>query len=436
MRRLNRSAAVVCVLVILSLILAACGSSGSSSSGGSSSASAESGFGLRQLTIGDLVPLTGSIASYGVPGKKAASLAVSEIEAAIKQTHADQEVALLNEDTSSEDPQSAVQAANKVVGEGATCVAGPWASSQAIPVARSVTIREGVTMVTLASANEITTLPDDGLVNRTNPPDQLQGVALVDAIEESLGGVKGKVANIGVRNDAYGTGFEETFKSTWESKGGVIGVDLAYDPDQPSYESEAQELVSGDPDVFVIADFPETFVKVAPALVRTGQWSPAKTWVTDPLALDTLPEEIGQSATEGMRGTTPGVKESSRARKAFDKLFEEAPGPKVQTYSPQSFDAAMVCYLAAAAAGSSNGDDIAAQISAVTSAPGKKFDFTQLPLAIEALQDGEDIDYEGASGPLEINEAGDPTVGTYSVFRFKNAKLETPEQITVSEEES
>ncbi len=79
-----------------------------------------------------------------------------------------------------------VSAARKLVGDGASCIAGSWASSVSIPVARSVSIREGVLQISPASTStEITDLEDDGLMNRTPPTDNLQGPALADAFEDA-----------------------------------------------------------------------------------------------------------------------------------------------------------------------------------------------------------------------------------------------------------
>jgi hypothetical protein len=38
--------------------------------------------------------------------------------------------------------------------------------------------------------------------------------------------------------------------------------------------------------------------------------------------------------------------------------------------------------------------------------------------AIEADQAGEDIDFEGVSGNLDLDDNGDPTVGTYDVYSY------------------
>ena len=389
------------------------------------------------LTIGDIVPLTGDLSDYGPPGRKAADLALDQINAAVKEAGADHTVKVVHEDDQT-DPQAAVQAARKVVADNASCIAGGYSStSSTIPIARSVSIREGVLQITPAStADEITGLEDDGLINRTAPPDRFQGPTLAGLVEDSLGGAQGKTINIAARNDASGTGLADPFTKPWEAKGGNIGERVIYDPKQPSYNSEAAKIVSGDPDGWVIIDFPETFQKVGPALVRTGKWDPKKSFITDGLASSSLPEDVGRDATEGMRGTAPGSPDSGEAAQAFDKLFADAPGPKRQTFDAQNFDAVILCYLSAVAAGSTDGKDMAAELQDISGPGGDKFTFEQLPDAIKALQNGDDIDYEGASGPVNLNEDGDPTAGVYDIYRFKDGKIEVFDELPIEEPES
>jgi ABC-type branched-subunit amino acid transport system substrate-binding protein len=381
------------------------------------------------LTIGDLVPLTGALSDFGPPGRKASDLAVEQIRQAAEEIGAEHTVRVVHEDTQTE-PQASVQAARKVIADGASCLTGAWASADTIPVARSVAMREDVPQISPAStSDQITELQDDGLISRTVPPDSFQGPALAAAIEQALGSAEGKVVNIGARNDAYGTGLADTFSAEWEKRGGEIGRRVIYDPNQPSYNSEAAQIASGNPDAYVIVDFPETYSKVGPALVRAGRWNASDTWVTDGLKSSSLPNDAGEEATEGMRGTAPGVPDEDSAAQAFDRLWTQAGGPGRQTFDAQNFDAAMLCYLAAVAAGSTDGADIAEHVRAVSGPPGAKYTWEQLADAVAALQQGDDIDYDGASGPIDLNEAGDATAGVYDIFRFQGGELENFDEV-------
>ena len=417
MRRSSLALAAAVAALTLALGVVACGDSDDETTGGGGG-----GSGQLDLTIGNLVPLTGDLAPYGAAGEKAGDLAGQQIDAAIKKAGVDQTVEVVAEDGASDD-QGGVQAARKLIADGATCISGDYASTATVAVARSVTVPEGVLLISPAStADALSDLDDDGLFARTAPPDGLQGTALADRMDQELGGLKGKTINIGARNDLYGTGFADSLEAELEDRGATVAEKVVYDPEQPSYNSEAEQITSGNPDNFVIIDFPETFAKLGPALVRTGNWESTKTFITDGLSSTDLPKEVGGEATEGMLGTAPGTF-SGAAPDAFDKLYEGAPGPPRNLFDSTSFDDVILCYLAAVAAGSTDGEAMAEAVVDVTGPPGKKVTFEQLPVAIKALENGEDVDYEGASGPVDWDENGDLSRYIYDISQFKGGKL-------------
>jgi ABC-type branched-subunit amino acid transport system substrate-binding protein len=402
----------------LVLGLAACGGGDDNGGGG--------GTGKIDLTIGDSIPLTGDLADFGPPGQKASDLAVSVINQANQQAGVDNTVKVVHEDNETS-PQAAVQAARKLVdSDNASCITGAWASSDTIPTAQSVSIPDGVLQISPAStSDEITSLNDDGLVNRTAPPDSFQGPTLANTMADAMGGAQGKTVNIGARNDSYGTGLAGTFGDAWKELGGTVGQQVIYDPEQPSYDSEAAQITSGNPDAIVIIDFPETFAKVGPALQRTGNWDPSKGWFTDGLASGDVPESVDAQVIDGMRGTAPGSPDKGEASTAFDDLYTSSDPKDVdrQTFDTQNFDATILCYLAAVAAGSTDGKDMADKLVDVSAPPGTPYTWEQLPEAIKALQNGDDIDYQGASGAIDMDAAGDATAGVYDIFTFKGATL-------------
>jgi branched-chain amino acid transport system substrate-binding protein len=418
-----KAVSVAAALLAATIGIAACGDDGGG--GGEKSLS---------LVIGDSLPLTGDLADFGPPGRKAADLAIDQIRKGIEAAGVDHQVRITHEDNQT-DPGAAVSVARKLVADGAGCIIGAWASADTIPTARSVTIREGVLLITPASTDDaITNLKDDGLVNRTAPPDRFQGPALANAIDKSLGGASGKTVNIGARNDAYGTNLTKTFGDAWKEKGGEIGEQVIYDPKQPSYNSEAERIASGNPDAFVIIDFPETYQKVGPALVRTGNWDPKKTWGTDGIASSSLPEKAGAEATEGIRGTAPGAPERNpEPAIAFDRLYNRSAPKNIerQTFDSQQFDAVLLCYLAAVAAGSTEGKDMADEIRNVSAPPGTNYSWEQFPQMIKALQNGDDVDYTGASGAIDMNEDGDATSGVYDLYRFKGGEIEIYSELPI-----
>lgn len=409
------------------MTLAACGGSdddgSSTSAGGASNASYD-------VKIGLLAPLTGPLGAFGPSNEKAARLAVEQVNAALERAGAD--IGLTLEVVDAEGtPQSAQQAARKLAASGVSCMVGPEASSQAVSVAQSVARREGIpTISPSATSAALTTLDDGGFFNRTSPSDDFQALALANLMEERLGGADGTIS-IGARNDTYGEGLASSLKAEWEERGGTVNGPVLYDPEQPSYNSEAASIVEGDNDAVVIIDFPETYVKMGAALLRTGKLDTSKLFLNESLGVDEIPQGVPPKSLDGGSGTRAGAPKSGEAAEAFDTLWAEAGGAARQAYDAQTFDAAMLCALAAVAAGSEDSEAIAEQVQPVSGPSGTQYSFVQLDQAVADLLAGDDVDFEGVSGPLDLDEDGDPTAAVYDLWRYADGKLEIERQVEV-----
>lgn len=422
MHRKAAARALATGALALSLGLAACGDDEEEGDGGEAGQAPQ-----FELMIGDMVPLTGDLSPFGPPGRTAADLAVEQVNQAAQQAGVQTQVRVEHADTETTE-QAAVQAARQLTGGGATCLTGAWASASTLATANSVAIRQRTPLISPASTGaEITELDDNGFVWRTAPSDNLQAPALANVVEQELGGTTGTLS-LAARNDAYGQGFAERFQAAWTEKGGQVSGPVLYDPEQPNYNSEAGQIVSGDPDAYVIIDFPETYTRMGAALVRTGEFDASRMFTPDGLAAEEIPEGIPAEALQGARGTRPGTPEEGAVVDAFEQAFTQAGGRRY-TFDAQNFDAVMLCYLGALAAGSPEGRDIAEQLQAVSGPPGTKYNFTQLPQAVRALADGEDIDFEGVTGPIDFDDNGDPSAATYEAFRYgEDGELEVLRQ--------
>ena len=168
---------------------------------------------------------------------------------------------------------------------------------------------------------------------------------------------------------------------------------------------------------------PAAGVAVAQKLVNrgatclTGSWSPAVTIATARAV--SIPEgvlQISPTSTRDelvsledhglVRGIASDLPEGDdQAVRAFEDLYasSEPTDIGVQTFDAQSFDAVVLCYLAAVAAGSVDGRAMADHVGAVSASPGRRYTWQQLPDAILALERGKDIDYQGASGGNELS---------------------------------
>lgn len=410
-------------ITALSLGVAACGDD--NDNGGDGGGSTLSG----ELTLGALIPQTGDLSIFAPAGEKAANLAAEVASNALSDAGSDATVTLNVGDTETK-PQPAQQAANQLISDGASCLAGAWGSAQTIPVGQSVAASQQIPLISPASTSpEITDLPDDGFVFRTAPSDALQGQVLSDAVGEAFG--TDATISVAARNDAYGEGIANQFAEAFETSGGTVNGPVLYDVEAATYDSEASEITSGNPDGYVIIDFEDPYGKVGAALVRTGDFDATKMFTADGLAFDKIPNTIPGDALDGASGTRPATPEGTDTAQAFEQLYADSNlKPKARnTFDAQNFDAVSLCVLAAVAAGSTDGADIQAQVQDVASAPGDQYDYTQMSDAITALQNGDDIDFQGVSGSLDLDDNGDPTVATYEVWKYDNGSLAVEQQV-------
>lgn len=407
-------------LAACAALAAGCGDSDDESAGGAGASAGDT-----SLTLGTLLPLTGDLSAIAPPIDGAVELAAKQASAANAGIQASK-----RSGDSAGDPQQAIQAARQVIDSGAACLVGPVTTPETQAVLTSVTKVRRVPMLPLAGGDAVSTLDDDGTVFRTVPPDRLQSMALFEAVEKALGGAQGKRVAFAYQNGPYGEDFVRGFTTAWKQAGGTIQGPIAYDPTQAGYDTEAGKIVAGDPDAYVIIDYPDTYAKVGAALLRTGRFDAHKLFVPTTLALPRIPKDIPRKALEGARGVRIGSPSDTPQAKALDKVFTDA-GVERGSLDANAFDAGILCTLAAAAAGSDDPGDIADQLPAVAGPPGRKVTFLDLASAIGDVQDGKEIDYEGVSGPIDFDDHGDPSTQLFDFYTYRDGRLSVDRQAAV-----
>lgn len=380
------------------------------------------------ITVGTTLSLTGDGSVFGPVFQKSAEFAVDLANKALTANGIkDINVKITSGDDGSK-PDSAVSAARKVIGDGANCIAGSIQSGNTIAIANGAAIPAGIPQIAPASTSALVTdLNDNGLVYRIAPSDVLQGPVLAAAIRAEVG--RGKTISFAARNDAFGSGLVRSTEAAWKKLGGrETRSPVLYDPGAANYDSEAQQIVAGNPDAFVILDFPQTYAKVGAALLRTGKFDASKLFVGGGQPA-VIPSFVPREAMEGARGTRPAVPLGAALSRAWDAQFAAFAGnPQRQSLDVNEFDAAITCVLASIAAKSNNGKAIASKLRAISGPPGEKFTFLQLRQAIKALRAGKDINYEGIAGPIDWDAKGDPAAATYDFYKYVGGTLTTQRQ--------
>lgn len=409
MTRTSRLWRSLAVAGAASLVLAACGGddddsgSGDESPGGDSNAEATSDEPLR---LGTLLPETGNLAFLGPPEFAGVDLAIQEINEAggvlghdVEVTHTD----------SSDASNTAVtqQSTDSLLNAGVAAIIGAASSGVSFTVLDRIVQDETIMFSPANTSPDFTTYEDDGLYFRTAPSDVLQGQVLGDVI---LGDGHANVAIMNI-DDSYGNGLAQYLTETLESGGGTIAASIVYDPQASNYTSEVSQVASAAPDAIALIGFEET-VTIIPELVTQGVGPQSIPLYFVDGNISNWGDQLPAGLLEGNKGTQPGAEIGDEFR---TRLLEVDPELQDFNYAPESYDAAILLALAAIQAGSVESRDIADNLVDVSR---EGTECTAFQECADLLADGEDIDYNGVSGPVEFTDAGDPETATIGVYQY------------------
>ena len=85
-------------------------------------------------------------------------------------------------------------------------------------------------------------------------------------------------------------------------------------------------------------------------------------------------------------------------------------------FVPHSYDAAALVAIAAEAAKDGTGEAIKGKIREIANAPGQEV--SDVCEALKLVKDGKDINYQGVSGDVDLDELGD-VKGNYDVWQVQ-----------------
>ena len=376
------------------------------------------------LKYGVLAGLTGDGAAFGQPWNQAAMLAVDYINQSLKDQGLSEKwkLTMVGAQDTGGNAQQGVEAAKKLVSiDGAKIVIGDFFSASTAAVAPAVTIPNKVLQFTGGTNPSLTKLNQAGqptLLWQPVPADDLQGKVLAQLMGEQFG--KTATVNVGIRNDAYGNGLGDTFKQAWADGGGKIGKYVVYNPTQPTYDTEAQQLVDGDPAGWLFVDFCANWVKLVGPLQRTGKWDATRSYGGDSLTDCGGNAKIKDAAVPGFHSTSGNVKSGSSFPE-FSKLFlAKMGGTTFNSGTSEAFDAVFVAFVAAVSEKSDDPTKISAGITKVTNPPGKDLSYTDLPEVIRMLLAGQPVHFNGAGGGLNFEPGGRVTSSAYDIWQVND----------------
>jgi ABC-type branched-subunit amino acid transport system substrate-binding protein len=412
MSRPSRAWRSVAVIGVAGVLLAACGGGEEEPSTGGTGTDAEAttpagdvAQGDGELVIGTLLPQTGNLAFLGPPEFAGVQLAINDINAAGGVNG--KPVKKVDSDSGDASTDIASQSVDRLLSNNVDAIIGAASSGVSFTVIDKITSNGVVQFSPANTSPDFTDYKDNGLYFRTAPSDVLQGRVLGNQV------ISDGYLNVGILalDDPYGTGLATNVEKAVSEGGGEVVEKAIYDPKAANYSAEVSKLKAANPEAIVLIGFDET-KKIVPELIAQGIGPQNVPLYFVDGNLSDYSADFQPGTLEGTKGTLPGSESSAEFK---DQLLAVDPSLKDFSYAPESYDAAVMISLAAIAAGNDSGAAIASKLVEISKEGEKCNSFADCS---KLLEDGQDIDYDGKSGPVEFSDKGDPTEATIGIYQY------------------
>ncbi|MBW3578536.1 MAG: ABC transporter substrate-binding protein [Actinobacteria bacterium] len=378
------------------------------------------GRGDGQLTIGRVLPESGFLDYLGESMINATEMAVEDINEAGGVLGRD--VRLLEEDSGT-DPTVAGPNVNSLLASGSDVIVGAAASGVTLSFLDVLFQNQIVNCSPSATSPEFLTQPNAAFMFRTVAPDDAVAPVIADEIVTRDGHSSVVIVN---RSDSYGQSLADLVQEELEALNAEVLATVEYTEEEQTFDTQVNTVTENDPDAVVLIAFREgaTFLR---RLAETD-FDVSAVYGADGVFSGRLPEfaagEGGDvSILDGMK--VIGASGSQDFNERLNEFLpEEAKSEFI--YGGQSYDCVTILALAAEQAQTDDSSQFADLILDITRGGEKCTDFASCK---QLLDDGQDIDYDGASGEIELREPagegnlGNPTVTTYAVARYEDGEL-------------
>ncbi|MCY3634545.1 MAG: ABC transporter substrate-binding protein [bacterium] len=372
----------------LALAATACGG------GGDGTNAAQPAGNELELVIGSVWPEANPEASSDSPVTASIDLAVKDIHAAGGR------VRLLRGDYGT-DPEAASEAVDRLLGEGAHVILGAGSSQASQSFIQTLYDAQIPQCAASNTSPSFSTQENAAFFFRTVPPDEA-----VSPIVAALVAADG-ATNVAIpaRDDDWGNALSNLLVQSLGELG-VSAETISYDASATSFDSVIAAVQSLGADAVVFVTFSEG-VEIIRGLIEAGM-PPTAMYGTDGIYDHNLAQMVNPSNPEVLNGF---VLVAAGGDPSFNGRISGLTDGNV-VWGGQAYDCVVVLMLAALAAGTTSGSAIIEQVPGVTKEGRQCFHYEE---CARLTLDGVDIDYVGASGPLELDEVGDPTFGRYFV---------------------
>jgi branched-chain amino acid transport system substrate-binding protein len=362
--------------------------------------------GERDLTlkVGTILPQSGTLAFLGPPEEAGVALAAKEINDADIGIN----VEVVYRDSGDTTTDIATVSVTDLLSQDVSAIIGAASSGVSFTVIDQITAAGVVHFSPANTSPDFTDYEDNGLYFRTAPSDLLQGEVLGNLMAEDGASTLGLL----VLNDPYGTGLAAATKESFEAAGGEVVAEELFNTGDSNFDAQLSAINAANPDVVAVITFDEAKV-VVPALVGSGYPGSQLYFVDGNLA--DYSADFAPGLVAGAKGTLPGPVLEDDFR---ERILAVDPDLADFSYGPESYDALALIALAAYAANSTEGADIGEYLRQVSGGTGDGEKVTDFADAAALLAEGQQIDWDGPSGPITLDETGDPTEATIGIYQY------------------
>ncbi|AWB96163.1 amino acid ABC transporter substrate-binding protein [Agromyces badenianii] len=395
---------------VSTLLLSACASGGTPSAETEEPADTgdalpiEAGERDLDLKIGTILPQSGTLAFLGPPEEAGVALGAEEVN----EADAGMSLEVIFRDSGDTTTDIATVSVTDLLSQDVSAIVGAASSGVSFTVIDQISSAGVVQFSPANTSPDFTEYEDAGLYFRTAPSDLLQGEVLGTQIADDGNSTLGLL----VLNDPYGTGLAAATKEAFEAAGGEVVAEELFNTGDSNFDAQLSAISAANPDAVAVITFDEAKV-VVPALVGSGYPGEQLYFVDGNLS--DYSADFAEGLIAGSKGTLPGPKLEDDFR---DRLLAIDPDLADFSYGPESYDATVLIALAAYAANSTEGADIAKYLRQVSGGSGDGEKVTTFADGAKLLAEGKQIDFDGASGPITLDEHGDPTEATIGVYEY------------------
>ena len=213
------------------------------------------------------------------------------------------------------------------------------------------------------------------------------------------------VAIAWVNND-YGQGIRDSVVDRYD---GEVVYDNPHDQGQSSYSNVITSMNDSGADAWLFLTYQTEFATMAQEAYDLGVIE-ADTWYGgDSVKGPNVQEQVPEGVIDGMKIIVPSAAVDQDNYQDYESRFKDKYGEVPTSWSTYTYDAVVTAALAIEAAEEFTGTALSEVVRDVTRPEGQEV--TSYAEAREILADGgspSDIDYQGVSGPIDIDENGDP----------------------------